>query len=173
MGPGRVAGRWRPAQGLASPAALTVARPPSFWGSLFPLSPFSQLQSCLLPGRPPDLPRLPGRPVSSSLVLPITSRPDPSAPPVCGLHLTHRLRALGSEEPRLRARACRVPVSRCSRCQQKGFSVISLGSLTGVGFCDLAFREPAQVQRGCRASREPRQAVGAADTARHPRLPSR
>lgn len=160
--------RTRPGSRPAGP--LAIAGPPFLLGVPVPLSPCfpSSLSSRAVssPGRPPVLPTLPGRPVSS----PLWSFPSPlvliPAPLLCAVsHLTHRLRVRGQRARLWALRRVRVPVSRCSvavgrrvQCYFPGFSL-------GIGFCDLAFTEPAWVQWGCRASREPGQAVGAADAA--------
>lgn len=98
------------------------------------------------------------------------SRPDPCTPPVCGLLPHAPTEDSGVRGPACGHRGvseCLAPLAReqalscCQRRAQCYFPGFSLGT----SFCDFAFAEPAQVQRGCRASREPGRAVGAADAA--------
>lgn len=140
--------RTRPGSRPAGP--LAIAGPPFLLGVPVPLSPCfpSSLSSRAVssPGRPPVLPTLPGRPVSS----PLWSFPSPlvliPAPLLYAVsHLTHRLRVRGQRARLWALRRVRVPVSRCSvavgrrvQCYFPGFSL-------GIGFCDLAFTEPAWV----------------------------
>ena len=105
--------RTRPGSRPAGP--LAIAGPPFLLGVPVPLSPCfpSSLSSRAVssPGRPPVLPTLPGRPVSS----PLWSFPSPlvliPAPLLCAVsHLTHRLRVRGQRPSR---RPTRQPQAFC------------------------------------------------------------
>ena len=142
--------RTRPGSRPAGP--LAIAGPPFLLGVPVPLSPCfpSSLSSRAVssPGRPPVLPTLPGRPVSS----PLWSFPSPlvliPAPLLCAVsHLTHRPRVRGQRARLWALRRVRVPVSRCSvavgrrvQCYFPGFSPVQDWSPSSFSFIPPQYR---------------------------------